>query len=166
MYFWAGQDQPSDEPEESFTVLGKNVALKGTLCFTGTVRIDGRLEGEILTRGALEVGTGGVLKGTFNVGTLVNGGKIRGNVTATDKVSLLPSSVLVGEVDTPLLSIEEGARFKGQCNNGLAQALSSATREPQALPSASRLIATRLIGTSLSQGLPDNNRINAEWKSK
>lgn len=109
--------QPADV-EESCTVLGRSVALKGRLVFTGTVRIDGHLEGEIQTTGDLEVGTGGVLKGIIRVGTLINRGKVQGKVTATDRVRLLDSSVLVGDVDTPLLSIEEGARFKGLCNRG------------------------------------------------
>jgi cytoskeletal protein CcmA (bactofilin family) len=166
MSLWTGEDRPADKPEESFTVLGRSVALNGILCFSGTVRIDGRLEGEIHTKGDLEVGTGGVLKGTISAGTLVNGGKIRGNVTA-DRVRLLPSSVLIGEVETPLLSIEEGARFQGLSNPNAADRFSSRGGAQTLLePPPGYPTAPRLIATSLPQGATDPTRGHAQWKSQ
>ena len=152
MSFWTGQDRAADEPGESFTVLGRSVALNGILCFSGTVRIDGRLEGEIHTKGDLEVGTGGVLKGTISAGTLVNGGKIRGNVTA-DRVRLLESSILIGAVETPLLSIEEGASFQGLCNpRATDRIFSRGDTEALLGPPPGHPAAPRLIAASLPPG--------------
>ena len=66
----------------------------------------------------LVVGEYGVIRGTITAGTLISNGKIRGNVTASDKVQLLKSAVLIGDVPSPSFSIEEGAHFKGVSDMG------------------------------------------------
>jgi cytoskeletal protein CcmA (bactofilin family) len=116
---WEHNDQqPSAIAKDGFAYFGKGVEFRGKLSFDGTIRIDGRLEGEIDTNGTIEVGDAAVLQGIIHVGTLINSGMIKGTITATNKVHLRKSSVLIGEVDTPLLSIEEGAHLQGLCNKG------------------------------------------------
>jgi len=110
------KDGPDDE--ENFTFLGRGVNFKGVVSFDGTVRIDGRLEGEIHTKGTLMVGEHAVLKGIITAGTLISGGKINGTITALEKVQLLKSGVLIGEVHAPSFSMEEGAHFQGICDMG------------------------------------------------
>jgi len=109
--------------EENFTFLGKGVDFKGIVNFEGTVRIDGRLEGEIHTKGTLVVGEHAVIKGIISAGTLVSGGKIKGTVTAIEKVQLLKPAILIGDVRTPAISIEDGAHFHGMCDMGASKAL-------------------------------------------
>jgi cytoskeletal protein CcmA (bactofilin family) len=104
--------------EENFTVLGKDVTFKGVVHFESTVRLDSCFEGEIHTKGVLVVGEHGVIRGTIAAGTLISGGKIRGNVTASDKVQLLKSAILIGDVHSPSFSMEEGAYFKGFTDMG------------------------------------------------
>jgi cytoskeletal protein CcmA (bactofilin family) len=103
---------------DNFTVLGKDVTFKGVVHFESTVRLDSCFEGEIHTKGVLVVGEHGVIRGTITAGTLISGGKIRGNVTASDKVQLLKSAVLIGDVHSPSFSMEEGAYFKGFTDMG------------------------------------------------
>lgn len=116
--FGNGYKKDGPEDEENFTFLGRGVNFKGVVSFDGTVRIDGRLEGEIHTKGTLMVGEHAVLKGIITAGTLISGGKINGTVTAIDKVQLLKSGVLIGEVHAPSFSMEEGAHFQGICDMG------------------------------------------------
>lgn len=106
------------EEDENFTFLGRGVDFKGVVSFEGTVRIDGRLEGEIRTKGTLVVGEKAIIKGLISAGTLITGGKIHGNVTATEKVQLLKSAILIGDVTAPSFSMEEGAHFQGSCDMG------------------------------------------------
>lgn len=106
------------EEDENFTFLGRGVDFKGVISFEGTVRIDGRLEGEIRTKGMLVVGEHAVIKGSITAGTLISGGKINANVTANQKVQLLKSAVLIGDVRAPIFSMEEGAHFHGSCDMG------------------------------------------------
>lgn len=117
---WTTKDKktPTVEGDENFTFLGKGVDFKGVITFEGTVRIDGRLEGEIHTSGTLVVGELAVIRGTISAGTLVSSGKINGTITASEKVQLLKPALLVGDVKTPAISVEEGAHFHGLCDMG------------------------------------------------
>jgi cytoskeletal protein CcmA (bactofilin family) len=95
--------------------LGPDCTMQGTLNFNGTMRIDGRVEGEIITTGSLIVGEGGRVHADVQAGVVVCGGTIDGNIVARERVQLLAPSVLTGTVRTPLLIIEEGAQFNGTC---------------------------------------------------
>jgi cytoskeletal protein CcmA (bactofilin family) len=106
------------EQEENFTFLGRGVDFKGVVNFNGTVRIDGRLEGEIHTKGTLVIGECAVIKGIITAGVLTCGGKVKGNVTATERVQLLRTAIIVGDVRTPCISIEDGAHIHGMCEMG------------------------------------------------
>jgi cytoskeletal protein CcmA (bactofilin family) len=107
------------EPDENFTFLGKGVRFNGVVHFDGTVRIDGRLDGEIHTKGTLVVGEHAVIKGIITAGTITCGGKIQGNVTASERVHLLKSSIVIGDVKSPAFSMEDGAHFQGVCDMGV-----------------------------------------------
>lgn len=138
--------------DENITLLAKGVELKGEIRVDGTVRIDGRLEGTIQTKGTVIVGEDGVVKGTINVGTLVNGGKIQAVVTASDKLQLLKTGILMGEVHTPVFSMEEGAKFQGQSDMGV----SASFDEPLKLPGNVRELPThRNRGVALLEKEPD-----------
>ncbi len=104
--------------DENFTFLGRGVDFNGVISFEGTVRIDGRLKGEIQTKGTLIVGEHAVIKGIISAGTLICGGKINGNITATEKVELIKPAIVVGDIHAPAISIEEGVHFHGMCDMG------------------------------------------------
>lgn len=106
------------EREENFTFLGRGVDFKGIIRFDGTVRIDGQLEGEIHTKGTLIIGEHAAIKGLIVAGTVICSGKITATITATEKVQLLKTAVLIGDVRTPLLGMEEGAHHHGICEMG------------------------------------------------
>jgi len=96
--------------------LGEGAEFKGTLTFEGTVRIDGKLEGEVLTKDTLVVGEGAELKAELSVGTLVVSGTVRGNVVASQRIEAHRPARLIGNLKTPVLSIEEGVMFEGSCS--------------------------------------------------
>ena len=98
--------------------LGEGTSFKGNLTFEGTVRIDGKLEGEIFTKDTLVVGEGATVKATIHTGVLVVGGAVHGDITAEKKVELHASARLYGNLSTPLLSIAEGVIFEGSCTMG------------------------------------------------
>jgi cytoskeletal protein CcmA (bactofilin family) len=117
---WAIGDKKQDTGtgEENFTFLGKGVDFKGVIDFDGTVRIDGRLEGEIHTTGTLIVGEHAVVKGIISAGMVVTSGKINGTVTAVEKIRILKPGVLIGNIRSPAISIEEGSHFHGMSDMG------------------------------------------------
>jgi cytoskeletal protein CcmA (bactofilin family) len=98
--------------------LGDGTSFKGTLTFEGTVRIDGRLEGEIFTKDTLVVGEGAQVSATIHAGTVVISGTIHGNITAERKIEIHASGRLYGNICTPSLVIEEGVIFEGSCSMG------------------------------------------------
>jgi len=103
---------------EAFTILGKDVRFKGIVHFEGTVQLDSCFEGEIHAKGTIVIGENAVIRGTITAGTLITSGKIQGNVAASGKVQLLKPAVLIGDVQTPSFSMEEGVYFKGFTNMG------------------------------------------------
>ena len=104
--------------EDDTLFLGLGVHVKGIVSFEGTVCIDGRLEGEIHTTGVLVVGERARITGAIITGTLISGGKTQASVVAHERMRLLKSAVLIGDMHSPVLSMEEGAHFHGACDMG------------------------------------------------
>ena len=102
--------------DEIIAFLGKGTEFKGIISYEGTVRIDGKVEGEVFTKGTLVVGETAVINAEITAGTVVSGGTINGNITASGKVHLLSPAVLSGSIRTPVLIIEEGVKFNGSCD--------------------------------------------------
>jgi len=106
----------SGTPEQSeiTAFLGKGTEFKGVLSFEGTIRIDGKVEGEVVSKDTLIAGDGSLLQGEITVGTLICSGKIIGNVNAIQKVHILAPAKIQGNIKTPKLIIEEGVIFDGK----------------------------------------------------
>lgn len=109
------REKRNGNPDEIIAFLGKGTRFKGVVTYEGTVRVDGHIEGEIVSTGTLVVGETAVIDAEVSVGTLICGGKVTGNVTATEKVQLLNPAVVAGSIKTPALMIEAGVKFNGQC---------------------------------------------------
>jgi len=107
----------SGTPEQSeiTAFLGKGTEFKGVLSFEGTIRVDGKVEGEIVSKDTLIAGDGAVLQGEISVGTLILSGKVIGNISAGQKVHILAPANIQGNIKTPKLIIEEGVTFDGKC---------------------------------------------------
>jgi cytoskeletal protein CcmA (bactofilin family) len=104
----------SGESAEAISAfVGKGVEFKGTISYSGTVRIDGLLEGEIHTDGVLLIGEEAVIQAKVTAGTIVCKGKITGDVVAKDRLKLRAPAVFNGSVKTPMLSMEDGVLFNG-----------------------------------------------------
>src|SRR3972149_5455297 len=101
--------------DEIIAFLGKGTRFKGVVTYEGSVRIDGHIEGEIVSGGSLVVGETAEINAEISVGSLVCGGTITGNITATEKVQLLAPAVVTGSIKAPIIMIEAGGRFNGQC---------------------------------------------------
>lgn len=99
-------------PEE-VAFVGKDVEFKGVITYSGTVRIDGALDGEIHTDGGLLVGPEAVIKAKVTAGTVVCHGSITGDIEATNQIVLCAPAVVQGSLTTPVLSMEEGVVFNG-----------------------------------------------------
>lgn len=120
---WGTSDQNDKKwetvmQEGSYTFLGKGVDFKGKAKFSGSVRIDGLFDGQILSQDTLVISEQGVVKGEIACETLICSGKIEGNIVASQKVQLLKPAVLIGSIRTPSFSVEEGVLYQGMCDMG------------------------------------------------
>ena len=100
------------------SILGKGCKFKGTIDVEGTLRIDSEFEGVVNCPETLVVGKTGVVKAEINVKNAVIGGKVVGNITATNKIELQSGSHIEGDINTHRLVIDEGVFFEGSCKMG------------------------------------------------
>jgi len=105
-----------EESGDIIAFVGEEVTFKGTIRYQGTVRVDGRLEGEIYTDGNLIIGQKAVITAKIEAGTVTCQGRITGEILAKNRVKLLSPAVFDGSITTPLLSMDEGVMFNGTCN--------------------------------------------------
>ena len=103
--------------EDSFinSIIGEGTRFKGEFELNGLLRIDGDFAGTIRTNGKILIGRNGRVECTIHAGTVVIGGIIRGNVHATEKVIILSTGMMLGNINTPRLIAEEGVIFNGNC---------------------------------------------------
>ncbi|MCG8452840.1 MAG: polymer-forming cytoskeletal protein [Spirochaetales bacterium] len=97
------------------SIIGEGTRFRGDLDLKGLLRIDGDFEGNIRTDGRVLVGRGGRALCLIEADTVVIGGIVKGNITATSKVVLLSTSVVIGNIKTPELVVEEGVVVNGHC---------------------------------------------------
>ena len=96
--------------------LGVDALFKGTLSFDGTVRIDGKFEGNVDTSDTLVIGETGDVLADVKAGTVICKGKMKGTIVASKKIEMHPSSKIIGNIHTPALNIELGAVLDGICD--------------------------------------------------
>jgi cytoskeletal protein CcmA (bactofilin family) len=99
--------------EDINAFVGKGVEFKGTITYSGTVRIDGYLDGEIHTDGVVLIGEEAVIQAKITAGTVVCKGKVTGDIVAKDCIKLRAPAVINGSVKAPVLSMEDGVLFNG-----------------------------------------------------
>lgn len=101
--------------EKITTTLGKETVFTGTMRFSKSLKIDGKFEGEIISSGFLYVDEGAEVKADIKVRSIVIGGIVHGNIEATEKLEMLDSGQVYGNVRTAKLKIADGVVFEGKC---------------------------------------------------
>lgn len=112
--------------------LGKGIEIKGTLRFEGSVRIDGKFVGKVISPATLIVGPDAVVDGEIEVGEIEIHGAVRGQVKAAQKATIHATGRVDADIDTRSLVIEPGARFNGRCEMHRKEARKPATPAPGA----------------------------------
>ena len=106
------------------SMLGQGCKIKGDIELQGTIRIDGQFEGSISCPDTLIIGKSGVVKADVKVKNAVIGGKLVGNISATNKIELQTGSHVEGDIQTARLVIDEGVFFEGNCKMGTSNSKS------------------------------------------
>jgi cytoskeletal protein CcmA (bactofilin family) len=130
MSFWNRTDDPYAQEGSSMStkrddptptaggagdlLLGAGAEFEGKLTFAGTVRIDARFKGTIVTNDVLVVGDRARIDADITCGTVIVHGEVNGNIRAKNGVELHAPAKVRGDVETPSFSLERGVVFQGQ----------------------------------------------------
>jgi cytoskeletal protein CcmA (bactofilin family) len=98
------------------TVIGEQVTIKGELCFTTLLRIDGNFEGTLVSQGKLIVGPNGSVKANIDLEEAYISGKVEGDITVKERLHLRGRAEVHGNITAKLLSVDEGVSIYGQVN--------------------------------------------------
>ena len=118
-----------DESTGSNAFLGKGSRVTGKLSFEGPVRIEGHVDGEIVSQDTLTIGESAVVTATITGNSVVIHGRVTGDVTARKRLEIRAPGKLIGNIVTPSLVIHEGVVFEGQCTMGSAAEAKTAGRD-------------------------------------
>jgi len=99
-------------------VLSAGTVLTGNLVTDDDIRIDGVIEGNIVSRGKIIIGGNGSVIGDIECYNLDLMGKITGNVQCYEVVLLRSTANMIGDIKTQTIEIEPGAKFSGSCTMG------------------------------------------------
>lgn len=110
--------KPNDKPCNTIdTLIGVSTDMKGDITFSGGLRIDGKVKGNITSRGddnsTLVLSENAVVTGDVSVPHMVVNGKIKGNVRSTERLELQAKAEISGDVTYKVLEIAAGARVNG-----------------------------------------------------
>ncbi|OGK77759.1 MAG: hypothetical protein A2X52_08065 [Candidatus Rokubacteria bacterium GWC2_70_16] len=95
-------------------LVGSRLSFRGELAGEGDFQILGKFEGEIKVTGRVLVGEGAQVDANIDAAAIVIGGTVRGNLSASTRVEILPSGVLTGTLRTGSFSAADGASVKGE----------------------------------------------------
>lgn len=97
------------------STIGPNSYFTGRFYINGSLKIDGKFEGKSLEAEQLYIGVTGRVKTNITANSVIVEGVIIGNITARNRVMLLPSAKIYGDIKTPELIIQNGVILEGRC---------------------------------------------------
>jgi cytoskeletal protein CcmA (bactofilin family) len=103
--------------EAAPVVVPEQARFTGLVSFLGSARVEGRLDGRVVSRGRLLVALTGQVEGEIDADEVVVAGILQGRVRAR-RVELLPEARVSGTLETRLLLLAEGSQFNGTCRAG------------------------------------------------
>ncbi len=122
-----------DDSVKELNIIGAGTIVEGKLKSQGSIRIDGKFTGEVTTPGNIAVGPMGEVEGIIAARNITIGGKIKGTVTASEKLVFEGKAVVRAEIRASKLVIDEGALFDGKCTmseKNASRILSSSSSRP------------------------------------
>lgn len=113
---------PSKAPTGQRNILSSDVSINGSVRFANDLLVDGKIEGEIASEGALTVAENAIIKAEIKTKSVVVYGKVHGNIIAGERIEIKNGAEMVGDVKAATLSIEPGAIFVGKSEVGTPSA--------------------------------------------
>jgi len=108
---------PITPPAPAAAYLDRDTKISGKLHFEGPARIDGNIDGEIDGK-EITIGESAVATAQIRADSIVVCGKVKGEITATQRIEIRPTAKIIGNITAPKLIVQDGAIFEGQCSMG------------------------------------------------
>lgn len=119
--------------------IGKSLHVKGELRGSEDLAIEGRVEGKIaLTGFSVTIGQAGKVSAEIHAKTVVIGGLVEGDITADERVEVAATGTVVGNIRSPRVVLNDGARFKGSIDMESKSAPRTSAAETLAYSGATR----------------------------
>lgn len=96
------------------SIIAADVDITGTIKSTGSVRVDGKLDGELHCTGDAIIGKEAKIKGNLTVSSAIIEGTISGNIVAKDRIEMKSTARVTGDIKSKRLSVEDGVTFIGR----------------------------------------------------
>ena len=114
------QSHPGSEAQPAFhgTFIGANVTVEGTVTGSETMLIEGSVRGKIHLTSDLRVGTKARIEATVHAKNVTVEGKVTGDLSADDRVELVTTATVDGNIKAPKIVVAEGAKFRGSVDMG------------------------------------------------
>jgi cytoskeletal protein CcmA (bactofilin family) len=110
------RNETASRDRHAHSILQDGMVVQGTVDAKGDVRLDGRLEGKLHVSERVTIGVSGVLNADVEAGEVIVMGAIEGTIRAHRRIELRKGARVVGDIAAPILVIEEGVHFHGNCN--------------------------------------------------
>jgi cytoskeletal protein CcmA (bactofilin family) len=153
-----------DTPKTAeFAHIGKSVIIMGELSGSEDLFVDGVVEGTIeLRSNSLVIGPNGQVKGGVHAKGVVVQGKLDGDIRASQRAELRKSAVVVGDIFTQRIAIEEGAYFKGKVDiqQEAAKPVSSPATKVESQPEIKSVAAVQTSGAPASMAGSGGNSMS------
>jgi cytoskeletal protein CcmA (bactofilin family) len=114
-------------PDASVTLIAATAVVEGKVLTEGSIRIDGKLVGDVVAKAGAAIGLSGSVEGSVSARNVSLAGKLKGAVTAAEKLVLENKAVMRGEIKAARLVVDEGALFDGHCTMSQAHDKPSAS---------------------------------------
>lgn len=99
--------------EAALSIIASGMRITGDIETSGTLKIDGRIEGSVTGARQLMLGRSGTIQGNVHAGEVVIGGAVHGSIVADERLELQGSATVDGDIDTKSIVVLEGARING-----------------------------------------------------
>ncbi len=108
--------EPRAEAKESF--LAADLSIEGKIEGAGHLKIAGRFKGDVHVQGNLTIDGGAHLTGQVRAKNVIVAGELHGNIEGAERVELLQSGVVIGDLKVGSLTVAAGSRMRGQVEFG------------------------------------------------
>lgn len=120
--------------QENKSVIASDVEITGTIKSNSSIRVEGKLDGELTCAADISIGKSATIKGNLAANSVVVEGTIHGNITVKDKIEMKSTAKVHGDIVAKRLSVEDGVTFIGRSEVNPAGSVGAGASSPSPAP--------------------------------